>query len=220
MYPRALTDGAAEAREVVDQITESYLYKDLFALGAIRKPEVLEKLVQALALQVGNEVSYTELATLIGIQKETVERYIQVLESAFIVFRLSPFSRNLRKEIAKSRKIYFWDVGVRNSVIRNFNALDIRTDAGMLWENFIIAERLKYNHYRGQRANTFFWRTYSQQEIDYIEDRDGSLHAYEFKYGTKNAKIPTLFAASYPEASFELVNKENYEGFLGVPSQE
>ncbi len=206
-----------EEIELLSLLSESYLYKDLFALEQIKKPVILEKLVRALALQIGSEVSYNELGQLIGADKQTVERYIDLLEKAFIVFRLQSLSRNLRNEIKKSRKIYFFDNGIRNAVIKNFNPLSFRQDVGALWENFMIAERRKVNHYHGRQVNTYFWRTHAQQEIDYIEEYGGKLYAFEFKWNpTRKMKFPKTFLNAYPEAQTSVVTRNNFMDFLEV----
>jgi uncharacterized protein len=171
--------------------------------------------VQALALQIGSEVSYQELGQLVGADKETVERYIDLLEKAYVVFRLNSFSRNLRNELKKSRKVYFWDTGVRNAVIRNFNPLHLRQDTGALWENFLVAERQKTNWYAGRPANFWFWRTHAQQEIDYVEERDGILRAWEFKWrATRPPRIPKSFIAAYPGCVTGHVTVDTVDGFL------
>jgi hypothetical protein len=180
-----------------------------------KKPAALEKLVQALAFQVGNEVSYNELSKVVGLDNETVERYIGFLEKAFIVFRLPSFSRNLRSELNKSRKIFFYDNGLRNATIQQFSPVGLRSDIGALWENFLISERIKYSGNSRLFANRFFWRTQSQQEIDYLEEKDGVLHAFEFKWSsTKKAYLPKTFQKAYPEHRFEIINRENYQGFI------
>eukprot|EP01035_Chromulina_nebulosa_P040785 gene40785-55132_t len=183
-YPDVVTNPGDE-QEILKQLSDSYLYKDILTWENIQKPERLEKLVQALAFQVGSEVSYNELGQQTGLDNETVERYIHLLEKAFIVFRLPSFSRNLRNELKKSRKIYFYDNGLRNAVIKQFNALAFRNDVGALWENFLVTERMKTLEYQRVFANRYFWRTHAQQEIDYIEERGGQLHAYEFKWNAK-----------------------------------
>ena len=214
MYPD-IVNQPSDARVLLKELTNSYLFKDIFSYRDIRNPEGLNKLLTALALQLGNEVSYNELGRALGIDKETVERYIDLLEKVFVVFRLSSFSRNIRNELKKSRKIYFFDNGIRNAVINNYNPLALRNDHGALWENFIISERKKYLDYNGIYANTFFWRTHAQQEIDYIEDRDGKLYAFEFKWKTdKKYKLPVSFAEAYPQNSFELITPANYIQFV------
>jgi len=181
-YPRVVQQESFEgkAREL-QEITASYLYRDILELQQVRNPEALNKLLQALALQIGSEVSYAELAQTIGIDRVSVERYVQLLERSFVVFRLPPYAGNKRRTISKLRKIYFWDVGVRNAVIRNFNALDSRADGGALFENWMIAERMKKNEYERSMSAVYFWRTYDGSEIDYIEESNQSLQGFEFK---------------------------------------
>lgn len=214
MYPEIVQTGQDEVRALLKNITSSYLYKDVFQYQSIKNPDVLEKLLRLLALQVGNEVSYNELAGSLGIDKKTVSSYIRILEKAFVVFRLGPFSRNLRNELTKLRKIYFYDTGIRNTLINNFNNFDLRQDVGALWENFIISERLKFNSNQGRDVNIYFWRTHQQQEIDYIEEKDGRLSGFEFKWKKGPFKAPKLFIDSYPDSSVELVTKENFKDFL------
>jgi len=213
MYPDVINN-SSEAFDVLKELTNSYLYKDILALGSIRKPEVLEKLLQALALQVGNEVSYNELAQLVNINKNTVATYIDTLEKAFVIFKLKSFSRNLRNEIKTNQKIYFYDNGIRNMIIGNFNPLELRQDKGALWENFLISERMKKNSYENSTAKPFFWRTVQQQEIDYVEDFNGNITAYEIKWNV-NAKAKThkIFNETY-NAQTEIINSENFRKFL------
>lgn len=214
LYPEPATR-PGEERELLSLLAESYLYKDIFALGIVKKPALLERLVQALALQLGSEVSYQELGQHVGADKETVERYIDLLEKAYVLFRLPSFSRNLRNELKKNRKVYFWDTGIRNAVIKNFNPLHLRQDTGALWENFLIAERLKANHYAGKDANHWFWRTHAQHEIDYLEERDGVLSAWEFKWrASRPPRIPKSFLAAYPDCKTGYVTAETVETFL------
>ncbi len=169
----------------------------------------------ALALQVGSEVSYNELAKSVGnINVATVEKYIDILEKAFIVFKLNALSRNVRNEIKKGKKIYFYDIGVRNSIINNFNPLALRNDKGALWENYLIAERIKRNSYNNHYCNSYFWRTFDQAEVDYIEEYDGALHTYEFKWKTNRLKVPASLLANYTVASSSYIDSENYAGFL------
>lgn len=214
-YPDVL-NYQAEARETLTNLTNSYLYKDLLELEGIRKPALLEKLLVALALQLGSEVSYNELAQTIGSDSKTVEKYIDLLEKCFIIFRLQAFSRNLRNELKKSRKIYFYDNGVRNAILQNFTPLALRNDTGALWENFFISERLKANHYAGRYAKSYFWRTKSQQEIDYVEESDGMFRAFELKWNPKkaNAAIPSAFMQAYPVAEAVVITPENYLDYL------
>ena len=213
-YPDVVTNQGNE-KEILKQLSDSYLYKDILMWERIKKPEKLLKLLQALAYQLGSEVSYNKLANLLDIDNQTVEKYIQLLEQTFIIFRLSAFSRNHRKELKRGRKIYFFDNGIRNALLANFNLPELRTDIGALWENFIISERIKYLHYNNLWANSYFWRTQDQQEIDYIEERDGILFAYEIKWNAK--KKPFLsksFANTYPKHEYTIINPQNYEQFL------
>lgn len=213
-YPEVIRNKGDE-KEILKEITGSYLYKDLLAYKGIKKPEIIEKLLKALALQIGNEVSYNELAGLVQVDKNTIQTYLELLEKAFVIFRLQPLSRNLRNEISSSRKIYFYDTGVRNALISNFNSLNIRNDTGALWENFLVCERKKVLEYKHIFANTYFWRTTYQQEIDYIEEREGIFHAFEFKWNpNKKAKIPRKFLEGYPKALTTVINKENFQEFF------
>ena len=213
-YPEVINHPGDEKR-ILQQLSDSLLYKDLFSLESIKKPYLLEKLLQALALQLGNEVSYQELANTIGADKETIERYLFFLEQAFIVYRLPAFSRSLRTELRKSRKVYFYDNGIRNSLINNFTPISLRNDKGALWENFLMTERLKKITYQNQYCNRYFWRTRNQQEIDYIEEFDGILHAYEFKFNQDSkVRAPMSFAKSYSDQIFQLVNMNNYMDFI------
>ncbi len=213
-YPEVINNPGDE-EAILLQLSDSYLYKDILTWEKVHKPDRLEALVQALAFQLGNEVSYHELAKLTGLDKETVERYILLLERAFIVFRLGSLSRNLRTELKKSRKIYFYDNGLRNAVIRQFNPVGLRNDIGELWENFVISERLKYLQYNQLYANRYFWRTHNQQEIDYIEERDGNLFAFEIKWNTKvKAKFPRSFISAYPQHETQLITPDNFGSFL------
>lgn len=217
-YPEVI-NRAGQEKEELHELVSDYLYRDLFSLKEIRKPEILEKLVKALAFQVGNQVSNRELSNLVQVDKETVDKYIYLLEEAFIVFRLGSFSRNLRNELKHSRKIYFYDNGIRNAVISQFNPLSLRQDTGALWENLMISERQKINEYHRNYCNTYFWRTTRQQEIDYIEEMDGKLYAYEFKWAP-SGKIKHIasFLESYPGSEFKEINRENYFDFV-IPKQ-
>lgn len=213
MYPDVINH-PEDAYEVLKNLVNSYLFKDILAFGGIRKPEILEKLIKALALQMGSEVSYNELAQLLGIDKNTVANYIYLLEQSFVVFRLSGFSRNVRNEIKNNKKIYFYDNGVRNMVLGNFDDLDLRTDKGALWENFLISERIKKNLYEQSRATSHFWRTSRQQEIDYIETTASNVNAFEFKWSPKKkARLPKTFKDNYT-GDFTVVNRENFRDFL------
>lgn len=214
LYPEVVNDPAA-ARETLVNLTNNYLYKDLLAFRGIKKPDVIMNLVRALALQVGSEVSYNELSGLIGVDKVTVENYINLLEKCFIVFRLNSFSRNLRNEIKKGKKIYFLDNGIRNAVLSNFAPLEMRNDTGALWENLMISERIKRNAYCGSYAHLYFWRTHDHKEIDLIEDMDGRLTAYEFKWNDrKRASVPRIFAENYPNFSYQEINRDSFWDFL------
>lgn len=213
-YPEVVNN-AGEEREVLTDLVGSYLYKDIFSFQDVRKPEVIEQLLQALALQVGSEVSFNELGRLLGLNSVTVQRYIDLLEKSFVVFHLRSFSRNVRSELKKSRKIYFWDNGVRNAIIGDFKSLGLRPDVGALWENYVISERLKHNAYNSFYGKSYFWRTQLQQEVDYVEDIDGVLHAYEFKWSkTKQPRLTETFAKNYPDHTFEVVSPDNYQDFV------
>lgn len=213
-YPDVINN-PGDASEILREISGSYLYKDLLIYQGIKKPEILDKLLRALALQIGNEVSYNELSRLIQVDKNTVQVYIDLLEKAFVIFRLQPLSRNLRNEISTSRKIYFYDTGIRNALISNFNPLEIRSDIGPLWENFMISERRKMMEYDRISANTFFWRTTYQQEIDYIEERDGKMHAFEFKWNQNaKARIPKKFIETYPGSETQIIHNKNFQTIL------
>ena len=212
-YPDVINHKGDE-REILNEITQSYLFKDILAYGNIKKPEVLEKILQALAFQVGSEVSYNEIAQLTGVDKNTVSHYIHLLEMSYIVYPLTSFSRNLRNEIKTNRKIYFYDNGVRNALIQNFNPIGLRNDIGALWENFLLSERLKRNHYHQHYHNRYFWRTKQQQEIDYIEEADGKITGFEFKWNPKaKTNIPSSFVSAY-QAEIQTVNKENFRDFV------
>lgn len=215
-YPDIVNNPGDEAPRL-KQLADSYLYKDILTWENIQKPDRLEKLVQALAFQVGSEVSYKELGDLSGLNNETVEKYVALLEKAFIVYRMPALSRNLRNELKKGRKIYFYDNGLRNAVINQFNPLELRNDKGPLWENFLMAERLKYLCNEGIAASRFFWRTTAQQEIDYIEERNGKMLAWEFKWKAKGrVHFPASFLKAYPGTQASLISQENFMKFVGV----
>jgi uncharacterized protein len=212
-YPEVIRQ-KGEERELLQEITQSYLFKDILAYGNIKKPEVLEKILRALAFQVGQEVSYNEIAQLVGVDKNTVAHYIYLLELSYVVYRLGSFSRNLRNEIKTNQKIYFYDNGVRNAIIQNFNPPELRNDMGALWENFLISERMKRNHYHEYFCNQYFWRTLQQQEIDYVEEKDGQIHGFEFKWNPKaKAKLPKSFVETY-QAKTTVVTPENFRSFV------
>lgn len=213
-YPDVINRKGQE-KETLHELISDYLYKDVFRVKEIRKPDLVEKLVKALAFQVGNQVSYNELSQLIQADKETIERYIYLLEEAYIIFRLTSFARNLRNELKWSRKIYFVDNGIRNAVINQFNTLSLRNDVGALWENMMISERRKKIEYEKLYRNIYFWRTQRQQEIDYLEEYDGKIYAYEFKWKSSGShKPPSAFVAAYPDSEFKIINKDNFWEFI------
>ena len=212
MYPDVINNFVNEY-EILKNLVSSYLYKDILALTGIRKSEVLEKILQALALQIGSEVSYNEIAQLVGVDKNTVSNYIDLLEKSFVIFRLNSFSRNVRNEIKANRKIYFYDNGVRNMLIGNFNFLAFRQDKGALWENFLISERMKVLSYQNSMAKPYFWRTTQQQEVDYVETVADEVNAYEFKWKAKKVKLSKTFSDNY-KGSFTVVTTDNFREFL------
>jgi len=213
-YPEVVCSPGVE-RELLVNLTSSYLYKDILTWEQIKKSERLTKLLQALALQIGSQVSYSELGNMCGLDNKTVERYVALLEQAFIIFRLPSFARNQRNELKFSKKIYFYDLGIRNALIGNFSPLDMRTDVGQLWENYLVSERIKACGYKGFYGHHYFWRNQQQAEIDFLEEADGRITAYEFKWNSKRqAKVPASFARSYPDASFSIITRENYHAFL------
>ena len=212
-YPAVITCNG-NSKDIIKEISHSYVYKDILNFNNIRNPESLEKLLQALALQIGSEVSYNELASTVGIDKETVRDYIRILEQAFIIFRLRPFHKNLRTELKKLRKIYFFDNGLRNAIINNFNPIDLRNDVGDLWENFLIAERFKYLSNNKKDKQMFFWRTRKQQEIDYLEVEAETIEAFEFKWNSDKMHIPKVFREAYDDVNVKLINNKNYLEFV------
>lgn len=215
-YPEVVTSQGNEI-EILKELSQSYLYKDILTFEKIRRSDKLVKLLQALAWQIGSQVSYNELAQTCSMDAKTVEHYITILEQAFIVFRLGTFGRNLRNELKNSRKVYFYDNGIRNAIIANFSPVENRSDAGALWENYLISERIKKISFDGIFANSWFWRTKEQQEVDYIEESDGQIYAYEFKWSDASAKktrIPLTFSRAYPDAIFSVISPWNVEDFL------
>ena len=213
-YPEIVTHPGDEERRL-RLLTDSYLYKDILEYDKIQKSDKLVKLLQALAYQIGSEVSYNELAQLCGLDPKTVDNYITILEQAYIVFRLGSFSRNLRNELKSSRKIYFYDNGIRNAVISNFSQIESRTDAGALFENYVISECMKYKAYTPWYANSWFWRTTAMQEIDYIEEKNGIINAYEFKWNpSRKVVAPLSFRNAYPDAQFTVINRDNIDELL------
>lgn len=213
MYPDVINSPGEEI-EVLQNLVNSYLYRDILSYSGIKKPDVLDKLVRALALQVGNEVNYNELSQLVGVDKNTVEKYISVLEKGYVIFRLPSYSKNVRNEIKKGRKIYFYDNGIRNMIIGSMNEISLRTDIGALWENFLISERIKQNKYKFTLAKSYFWRTTQQQEIDYIEEIGNTLTAFEFKWNPKRkGKISKTFTNEY-HAEGKVINSANFREFV------
>ncbi|MCR5138748.1 MAG: ATP-binding protein [Bacteroidaceae bacterium] len=217
-YPEVVSNPGDE-RIILKELSDSYLYRDILSLDGIGKPDKLVRLLQAIAFQIGHQVRYSEIGALVGLDPKTVERYVDILEKSYIIFRLGSFSRNLRNELKSSRKIYFWDLGIRNAVIGNLSQVENRTDAGELWENLVIAERQKMLSYQGSFAHSWFWRTQQQKEIDYLEEEDGVLKAFEFKWNDRkaNAKCPSSFSSAYPSAVYQVITPNNVEEFL-LPS--
>lgn len=215
-YPDVVNNPGKE-KDILVEIANSYLYKDILQLESIRKPNHIEKLLQALAFQVGSEVSYNELAQTVGnMDAATVEKYLDLLEKTYVIFKLPALSRNLRNEIKKGKKYYFYDNGIRNVLISNFSLPDMRMDKGALWENFLISERLKMNSYNKRYANTYFWRTRDKAEIDYIEEEDGILNAFEFKWKKQKVNFSYSFRDAYPNHTTTVVTRENFEEFIGL----
>jgi predicted AAA+ superfamily ATPase len=215
LYPEVYAaDSQLVKVEYLDELVDSYLLKDILTLDKLKNSDKLLKIVSLLAFQVGSEVSIHELSQKVGLDVKTVDRYIDLLEKSFVVYKLTPFSRNLRNEIAKKSKYYFYDNGIRNAIIKQYNSMNLRNDQGQLWENFLMSERLKKIHYERMYLNRFFWRTYQQKEIDYIEEIDGNLYAYEFKYQKKKAKTPLEFTDAYKPKEFRIIHRENYLDFV------
>jgi predicted AAA+ superfamily ATPase len=223
MYPisfQEMVNHHGNEKEILKQLSDSYLYKDLLMMDQIKKPSALVKLLQALALQIGSQVSYHELAQICGLDGKTVEKYMMLLEQSYIIFRLASFSRNQRNELKKSRKVYFFDNGIRNALIANFEHIENRTDIGALWENYLVSERIKYLAYHQKWANNWYWRTTEQQEIDYLEEENGQLSAFEFKWNPKaKGSVPSSFRKTYPAATINRIHRENFETFLGVTGE-
>ena len=214
-YPEiVITNDNKERERYLKEIISSYLYKDILELDGLKHSDKIARLLQLLAFQIGKEVSYNELGTQLGISKNTAERYLDLLEKSFVIYKLIGFNRNLRKEISKNPRYNFYDNGIRNALINNFNPLDLRDDVGMLWENYIITERLKKQEYNQIFSNNYFWRTYQGQEIDFVEERKGELYGYEIKWRIKKVKAPTNWQVNYKNAKYSLINKENYLKFI------
>lgn len=214
-YPEVvLLSGDRERQQYLKEIVGSYLYKDVLELDGIRYSDKIVRLLQLLAFQICSEVSFTEIGTQLGMSKNTVERYLDLLEKAFVIYRFSGFCRNLRKEISKNPRYYFYDVGIRNALINNFNPLGVRDDAGPLWENYVISERLKKQEYLQISTNNYFWRTYDRKEIDLVEERGGKIFGYEIKWGKKRGKPPKVWLDTYKNAAYEVIDRENYIKFI------
>lgn len=213
-YPDVVVNQGDEQR-ILRQLSDSYLYKDILQWEGIQKPDRLLTLLKALAFQIGSQISYNELAQTCGLDSKTVEKYILLLEKTFVIFRLGSFARNLRNELKFSRKVYFYDNGIRNALISNFNQIEMRDDRGAVWENFLVSERMKKLHYNEIWANSYFWRTKDRQEIDYIEEKDGAISAFEFKWsGKKKHKINNTFQSAYNIENVQVVSPDNIEEFL------
>ncbi len=214
-YPEVIiTEDVALKRELLNSIVDSYLYRDLLELNGIRKPRKIIDVLKMLAFQIGKEVSLSELGNNVNLDLRTIEKYLDLLEKAFVIRKVDGFSRNLRKEITKNSHYYFFDNGVRNALINNFNDLKTRNDIGQLWENYLFMERIKKHHYQNIHVNRYFWRTYSQQEIDLVEEKEGQLFGYEFKWGNKQGKHPPEWRRAYPDAEYKTINRDNYLDFI------
>ena len=216
-YPEVLTtENAQDKAEALHELCNSYLFKDILAFERLRNADKIHRLLSLLAFQVGKEVSITELGTALGLNRLTVERYIDLLEKTFVVFRIPGFSRNLRSEVTKTSRYYFRDNGIMNAVVNNFNPLSMRNgnDIGALWENFIVTERMKKQEYSRVISNNYFWRTYKRQEIDLVEERGGQLYGYEIKYGKAKPSAPSLWKENYPDATYQIISRQNYADFI------
>jgi len=206
--------GEDQKREYLQNLGDAYLYKDLIEFGGLKNSSKIRDLLRLLAFQIGSQVSLSEIAAKLGMSKDTVGNYIDLLEKSFVLFRLGGLSRNLRKEVVKMDKIYFYDLGIRNILIDNLKPLKDRNDTGQLWENFLIAERMKSLSYKKDYASNYFWRTYTGAELDYIEEKEGKLSGFEFKFGLKKTKAPKGFIKAYPNSEFSCINRENYLSFI------
>ncbi len=214
LYPEIQQSAESEARILLDDLTSKYLYKDILAFENLKRPDIIFRLLQLLALQIGSEVSLNELSNALEINRRTIERYIDLLEKSFVIFRLRSFSRNLRKEINKGFKIYFYDLGIRNSIVQQYQDFHARPDKGGLWENFLISERLKYLQSKQIKPNSYFWRTHDRKEIDYLEDYNGHLSGYEIKWKAKRKKAPKIFLEAYPNGTVSFVDHGNFESLI------
>lgn len=214
-YPAVVAEQEISSKlRILKEISGSYLFRDILAFDRIKSPQLLLDLLRLLAFQIGKEVSVNELAKNLGIDNKTVKKYLELLEKSYVLISLHGFSKNLRKEVTRHSKYYFYDTGIRNAIIANFNPLELRNDTGQLWENFLVTERLKKQAYKPLYANNFFWRTWAQNEIDFVEERDGNVFGYEFKWKKTDVKPPNLWVQTYPEAEFEVINRENYLNFV------
>jgi predicted AAA+ superfamily ATPase len=214
-YPEIFQWKTLQEKEAyIKEILNSYLFKDLLVFDEIRNSDKIRTLLKLVAFQLGKEVSYDELGKQLGMSKNTVEKYLDLLSKVFVVYKVGAYSKNLRKELSKSSRWYFYDNGIRNALIDNFKPLSLRYDVGELWENYLMVERLKKNNYEQNFKEIYFWRTYDQQEIDYIEEKSQEIEAFEFKWGNTKAKIPVAFANAYPESKFSVITKENYLDFI------
>ncbi|MCK5701371.1 MAG: ATP-binding protein [Cyclobacteriaceae bacterium] len=216
-YPQVVTaENEQKKIEVLQSIKNGYLLKDVLALDNLKGALFVLDLLRLIAFQIGMDISYSELAKQLGVNVRTVQRYLDILEKTFVIFSLRGYSKNLRKEISKSPRYYFWDNGIRNTIILAYNDLKNRNDIGRLWENFCISERMKWQQYKRLYYNNYFWRTYDQQEIDLIEEYSDALHAFEFKWTDKKTKVPMAFRQAYTDFTFDIITRENYYDFIGV----
>lgn len=207
--------GRNDKIKYIQGLVNSYLIRDILTFERLKKPDKIVKLLRLIAFQVGKEVSLPELGSQLGIDKNTVEKYLDLLTKVFILYNFKAFSRNPRKEISKSSRWYFYDNGIRNALIANVNPLELRNDQGDLWENYLVSERLKYQSYKGILVNNYFWRTYTQQEVDWVEEREGKVYGYEFKWNPKKIKdAPSLWKKLYPNAKFKTITPDNYLDFI------
>jgi len=214
-YPEVISlQGRTAKAKYLKELVNDYLLRDLLSFEGVKNAGVIKNLLRLVAFQAGAEVSMNELASNLGISRNTVEKYLDLLSKVFVIFKVEGFSRNLRKEITKNAKWYFYDNGIRNTLVANVNPLELRNDTGSLWENFIISERIKYQEYNDLLSNNFFWRTYDKQEIDWIEEREGRFFAYEFKFNKEKAKFPVAFSTAYPESEFHVISANNYHDFV------
>ncbi len=214
-YPEVITSKDDQIKtEYLHELVSSYLLKDILAFEGVQKSKKIIDLLVLLSFQIGKEVSHNELATQLSINKAVLERYLDLLQQVFVLINIRGFSRNLRKEVTKTSRYYFCDIGIRNALINNFNDLNKRDDIGMLWENYMVMERIKYQHYKKTLSNNYFWRTYDQKELDWVEEREGKLFGYEFKWNKKEIKAPKLWLKTYPKSTFKCINQNNYLDFI------